>query len=114
MPNYYCAADFIILPYKKIFQSGVLLMAMSYGTPVITSDIPGMTEIVQNGLNGITFRSEDQNDLASTINNALNLNTQVILDISQNALALMKSKHSWGLIGALTLLEYKSCLQNKG
>ena len=71
--NYYCAADFVVLPYKKIFQSGVLLMAMSYGTPVITSNIPGMTEIVTDGINGLTFQSEDVASLAASLLGALSM-----------------------------------------
>src|SRR5215212_1670625 len=39
---YYAAADVIVLPYRRIYQSGVLLMAMSYAKAVVVSDIEGM------------------------------------------------------------------------
>jgi len=32
---YYAAADIVVLPYREVYQSGVVLMAMSYGRPVL-------------------------------------------------------------------------------
>jgi D-inositol-3-phosphate glycosyltransferase len=65
--KYYAAADLVVLPYRKIYQSGVLLMAMSYKVAVLTSDIPGMTEIIQDGMNGYLFESENISDLSTKI-----------------------------------------------
>lgn len=44
-----------------------VLEAMSYGVPVIANDIPGMGEIITNGVNGILVRPGDVNALAGTI-----------------------------------------------
>lgn len=41
---YFQAADVIVLPYKKIFQSGVLILALKYKLPVIASDIAPFKE----------------------------------------------------------------------
>lgn len=35
VPRYYAAADVVVLPYRHIDQSGILLQAMSFGVPVI-------------------------------------------------------------------------------
>ena len=40
VPYYYSAADIVILPYRKIYQSGVLMMSLSYKKPVVVSDLP--------------------------------------------------------------------------
>lgn len=65
--NYYAAADIIVLPYRKIYQSAVLLMAMSYGKPVVVSDIEGMTEVVTDGVNGRVFSSSDPDALSAIL-----------------------------------------------
>lgn len=40
------AADVVVLPYEQSLNSGVLMLALSYGRPVIAPDVPGVTEIV--------------------------------------------------------------------
>ncbi len=37
--------------------------AMLAGVPVITSDLGGMSELIQDGVNGLTFRPRDADDL---------------------------------------------------
>lgn len=64
---YYSAADLVVLPYRRIYQSGVLLMAMSYGCPVVASNIPGMTDTIRDGINGMLFETENPHDLARVI-----------------------------------------------
>ena len=43
----------VILPYDKVSESGILHQALSVGTPVIVSDIPGFRERVFEGRNGL-------------------------------------------------------------
>ncbi len=61
------AADVNVLPYRIIYQSGVLLMAMSHGLPVIASDLPPNKEIIIHNENGMLFESENAKDLAEQI-----------------------------------------------
>lgn len=68
---FYSAADYIVLPYKEIYQSGVLLMSMSYGKAVIASDLPANKEVIKHGENGLLFASEDSTDLSQVILQAL-------------------------------------------
>jgi glycosyltransferase involved in cell wall biosynthesis len=41
----------------------VMLEALAHGVPVLVSDVPGMTECVTDGVNGLTFRVGDVDDL---------------------------------------------------
>ena len=61
-------ADMIVLPYSKIYQSGVLLMAMSYGIPVIASDAKGFKEILNDEEDALLFETGDHVQLAGKIN----------------------------------------------
>lgn len=65
---FFKACDCVVLPYRKIFQSGVLLMSMSYGRPVIVSDLEANKEIIRDEENGLIFRSGDSGSLAGCMN----------------------------------------------
>jgi len=65
--EYYKNTDVVVLPYTRIYNSAVMLLSFSYGRPVITSDLPPFLDRVENGYNGLTFKSKDPMDLANTI-----------------------------------------------
>lgn len=66
---YFKACDVVIVPYRKIYQSGVLLMALSYQKPVIASNLPPNLDVV-NTENGWLFESENPEDLAIKMDTA--------------------------------------------
>ncbi len=96
---YFSASDFIILPYRKIFQSGVLLMAMSYGLPVIASDLDPNREIIENGSNGFLFESENFQDLRLQLEKVLGEDVEARKQVGRNAIITMKDSFSWRNIG---------------
>lgn len=46
----------------------VSIEAMATGTPVITTDLPGVRQVYENGISGLTCKIADSNDLADKIN----------------------------------------------
>ena len=52
VPGIFAAADLVALPYRRIDQSGVLVLALSLGVPVLATAVGGMRELVneRNGL----------------------------------------------------------------
>jgi glycosyltransferase involved in cell wall biosynthesis len=64
---FFNAADIVVLPYRAIYQSGILLMAMSYGKAVVASDLAANKMMLDNK-NGILFNTDDSKDLAQKIN----------------------------------------------
>lgn len=93
----FLVADVNVLPYRIIYQSAVLLMAMSYSLPVIASDLPANKEIIEDGKNGMLFKSEDVNDLNNQIN-AFFDNQQVLHDMAKQALETIQHEYSWDKI----------------
>lgn len=93
---YYSAADCVVLPYKKIFQSGVLLMAQSYQVPVLVSDLPGMTEIITDGVNGFVFQSENPESLCRKMQ--LCIDKKYDNRVVENAYKKLQAEYSWDMI----------------
>lgn len=92
----YC--DATVLPYKKIFQSGVLLLAMSHGSVVIASDLEPNKEVITNMKDGILFETENSIDLAKKILELFE-NKKIKSKISEQAILTMKSHYNWDIIG---------------
>lgn len=104
---YYSAADLVVLPYRQIYQSGVLLMTMSYGRAVLASDLPGMTELIEDGRNGFLFRQMDEGDLASRLISILS-DDGLRQDVAKLGFEYVRDHHDWILIGEKTKELYAS------
>ena len=63
---YLRAADVAVLPYQRSLNSGVMMLALSFGLPVVAPDIPATAEIVTEEV-ARTFRPGDQGSLASAL-----------------------------------------------
>lgn len=107
LPLYFQASDLICLPYRKIYQSDVVLMAMSYGKAVVTSDIPGMTAMIEDGRTGFLFRSGDSEDLARVVNLAIE-RPALREKAAIGGLNLMKKHYGWDAIGKTMANLYRS------
>jgi glycosyltransferase involved in cell wall biosynthesis len=109
---FYSASDLVVLPYRKIYQSGVLLLAMSYQRPVLVSNLPGMTEIVSDGVNGHVFETGSVESLAEKIiwlfDKSDNENEVGIQGCNH-----VRESYDWGDIGAATRDLYLSCLSHE-
>ncbi len=60
---YYSTADCVVLPSYHEGMSNVLLEASAIGRPVITSNIHGCKEAVDDGVSGLLCRVKDSEDL---------------------------------------------------
>ena len=88
------ASDVNVLPYRIIYQSGVMLMAMSHGLPVIASDLPANAEIIKDGENGLLFKSGDVADLALKINEFFK-DDLFSRKLTQKSLHTIKTDYDW-------------------
>ena len=106
---YFKAADVLIIPYKYIFQSGVLFLSYNFGLPVIVTDVGSLKEDVIEGKTGFVCRPEDPKDLGDTIikyyqsdlYNNLEYKKDFIINYAYN-------KHSWDKVADITLKAYDS------
>ncbi len=96
---YFAASDLVVLPYKLVYNSGVLLRSMSYGTPVLCSDLDSFKEVVQDNINGVLFKSNNSKDLANRISFALS-SSDLLQKIAVSAGEFISSNHSVEALGS--------------
>jgi len=105
--HYYCASDLVVLPYKKIYQSGVLMMTLSYECPALVSDLPPIKEIISDNENGFLFKTENVSDLTAKLNSIL-ANEGLMEEVRVKGTELIKTKYDWSEIGRQTKQAYQS------
>lgn len=96
------ASDIGIIPYRKIWTSGVVMLYLSFGVPLITSYLLPIVELLGN--NAIYFERENVNDLKRAIEYAIeNIDN---LREKRNYLVSIARKFDWELIAQKTLKLY--------
>ena len=105
--HYYCSSDLVVLPYKKIYQSGVLMMTLSYERSALVSNLPPLKEVLIDNENGFLFKSEDVNDLVKKLNLILS-DKNNLKRVQKNGRILINDKFSWDEIGILTKKAYQT------
>lgn len=106
---YFSSADLVVLPYREIFQSGVLLMAMSYSVVPVVSSIKGMTDIVINEKNGFVFNSESAQSLTETLHTVLDIDN--LSSFQETISYVIQNEFDWDNIGLLTTNVYKKIIK---
>lgn len=64
---YFNAADIVALPYRQIYQSGVVLLAFAYEKPVVATTEGEFLTVVKNGETGLLVPSENEKKLAEAL-----------------------------------------------
>ena len=100
---------FIIVTYEWYENCPyTIIEGMSFGKPIIGSDLGGIKELVKDKWNGLLFKHGDEKDLSKKINYLLN-NRHLIEKYSQNALEFAINNFNADLYyKKLTKLYYKS------
>lgn len=57
----------MVLPYIDATQSGVVLVAMDFGVPIIATDVGGLAEQIENNVTGILVEPGDSKQLADAM-----------------------------------------------
>ncbi|MAM05722.1 MAG: hypothetical protein CMD06_07195 [Flavobacteriales bacterium] len=104
---YYNASDLVVLPYKEIYQSGVMMMALSYEVAVLSSDLPPLKEIITDNETGFLFKSESSDSLSEKLNYIFS-NKDIINRVKKKGFINCKEKYDWNHIGLLTANAYST------
>ncbi len=108
---YFKSADVLILPYKNIYQSGVLFLAYSFGLPVIATDVGSFREDIIDGETGMICRPGDADDLARTLQRYFD--SELFRNLESGAAKIRdfgNRKYSWEKVADITCGVYEQLL----
>lgn len=101
-------SDLILLPYRKISQSGVLLLALSYRKPILTSDLPSFRETLEGYPKECFFNPNSPEALADMLKQYLD--GEIDSDVLKDCIDILNSKYSWNESGKSTIKAYLSII----
>lgn len=109
---YFKAADVLVLPYRHIYESGVLFLGYSFGLPVLAADVGSLREEIIEGETGFLFRPDDPVDLARAIDRYFTSDLFAQLSTRRQKIEQFATKrHSWEVVGQLTMNAYAELIR---
>ena len=109
---YFKAADVLVLPYKDIYQSGVLFTGFNFGLPVLAADVGSLREEVVERKTGFVFKPEDTADLARIIEQYFSSDLYADLANRRREISdFVTKRHSWDVVAQMTTSVYAELLQ---
>ena len=99
-------SDIIFLPYRRISQSGVLLLAIATKRLIITSNLPTFKETLKGFNEEMFFESENPQSLTSLI--CKYVNGCIDRDRALTTLELLEGLYSWDESAKKTINIYKT------
>jgi D-inositol-3-phosphate glycosyltransferase len=108
---YLKGADVLVLPYKDIFQSGVLFLAYSFGLPVVATDVGSFREEIVEGSTGFLCKPGDPADLAKAIEKYFTSDLYKNLRVRRRELKdYANANYSWDAVADLICNAYAKML----
>ena len=109
---YFKAADVVVLPYRYIFQSGVLSLGYSFGVPVIASDVGSLREDIVEEKTGFLCKPENATDLAETIRRYFASPLYEQLGEHRHTIRnYARQRYSWEVVGDVTTKVYEALVK---
>lgn len=105
----YKCADVSVFPSTYEPFGIVALEAMLSGTPVVVSDVGGLNEIVEHGVNGMKSYAGNPNSLADSILTLLH-DPKLCDTVTKNAKLKVKTEYNWTKIAQDTHLAYQKAI----
>jgi len=110
---YFKAADVLVLPYRHVYQSGVLCLGYSFGVPILAADVGSLKDEIIEGKTGFVFKPEDSVDLAKTIDRYFASDLFGSLSSRRQEIRNFATEgHSWDVVGQLTMNVYADMLRS--
>jgi len=109
---YFKAADVLIVPYSRVFQSGVLFLGYNFGLPVIAADVGGLKQEIIEGQTGFVFKPQDSSDLAKVIRHYFE--SELFRNLENRRPEIKKyanERYSWNKVAAMTTMVYSNLLK---
>lgn len=110
LPYYYASADVVVMPSRYESFGLAALEAMACGTPVVASDVGGLSFIVRNGETGFLVPEGDEQAFADCILNLLR-DPELRNKLGARAV-LVAQNYSWRLIADKIVDLYRDLMRD--
>lgn len=104
---YYRAPDIVALPYLRIYESAVALMAMSLERPVLASDLPPIRDVIGDDLRGLLFAPGDAQALSVRIGELL-ADPARLAGLAREAAHYARHDRHWDVTGSMLSAQAES------
>lgn len=105
IPGIFDAADIMVMPYREIDASGVLMLALAVGRPIVATRIGLFAEILEDGTHGYLIPQDDAGSLATALGKLIE-NKEERDTFGRNVANLRSSIPGWDKIGETTASLY--------
>ena len=87
----FCVSKIVVLPYKSASQSGIIPLAYKYLRPIVTTDLPGLSNQILEDKTGIICKI-NSDSIANGIKKALESKNYVKM---KNQISLKIKSYTW-------------------
>jgi D-inositol-3-phosphate glycosyltransferase len=109
---YFKAADVLVLPYRNIYQSGVLFLGYSFGLPALAANVGALQDDIVEGETGSVFKPEDPVELTEAIERYFTSDLYKDLGKRREKIrSFAANRHSWDVVGQITTSVYANLLR---
>lgn len=105
---FFSAATFAVLPYRNILNSGSLILAMSYGVPVIAPRLGNVPESL-GVANRLLYDADDDAGLLGAMKQSLGVDIELLSQQVEQAC----NRLDWGTIGEKTTYLYNQVVNSR-
>lgn len=105
--TYFMASDLVVLPYLNVTYSGMSHLAFTFGRPVVSTNVGGLPDLVEEGKNGLLVPSKDAVSLAEAIIDLLT-DEKRLEEMGRYAQYVSENKYNWKNIAQELIKLYKS------
>lgn len=95
--DYYSAADICVLPYREVYQSGVIQLTYAHHKPAVVTRIPAFMDIVDES-RGILCEPDDVTSLAEALYEAYESREQ-LHSMAERGYRYIEENYDWNEIG---------------
>lgn len=107
---FYAAADVVVFPSIWQEPAGIVLLeAMAASKPLVATDVGGVTDFVQDKINGLIIPPSDPNQLAESVNFLLD-NPRYALTLGKNGRKIVEQNFSFYVITQRCLQIYEKII----
>ena len=109
---FFKAADALVLPYRDIYQSGILFLGYSFGLPALAANVGSLKDEMIEGRTGFLFKPEDPAALAKAIERYFA--TDLYRDLGRRRQEIQdyaRKGHDWNIVGQATIGVYGGLLK---